>query len=267
MRTVSIRVLLGVAVVLFSAYPVSAVPFPVQSHSFCTESVTFSLVNQVEECPVEDAYLTLCLDATPIQYHWTNRAGGVGVVVWDVSGTAEISVSDSSGVNSEVLTFSVSGTYGWVTRLGPSGLEWNVADPAVGSLTAVSPDYGSFELSMTGGSGQITNGDLILDGDMSFEIAETGDLGVPAGNELEGVGVVVSQPGIVDGTAVSDDGADTDGDGVVDSEDNAMVVANADQADDDRDGLGNVIDRCPNDPMDLCPEPQPTEADPVAVLG
>lgn len=40
-------------------------------------------------------------------------------------------------------------------------------------------------------------------------------------------------------------GADTDGDGIPDSMDNCPMVANTDQADDDRDGIGNACDTDP----------------------
>jgi hypothetical protein len=46
------------------------------------------------------------------------------------------------------------------------------------------------------------------------------------------------------------DGADLDGDGVVDLEDNCSAVSNAYQDDVDADGIGDVCDSCPNDPYD-----------------
>ncbi|MDN3640473.1 PHB depolymerase family esterase [Simiduia curdlanivorans] len=49
--------------------------------------------------------------------------------------------------------------------------------------------------------------------------------------------------------------ADTDGDGVADSADNCPLIANANQQDNDGDGLGNVCDSTPNG------EQQPTDSD------
>ena len=42
---------------------------------------------------------------------------------------------------------------------------------------------------------------------------------------------------------------DTDGDGVLDVNDNCPSLANANQADADGDGIGDVCDKCPNDPQ------------------
>jgi len=51
---------------------------------------------------------------------------------------------------------------------------------------------------------------------------------------------------------------DTDSDGVSDSEDNCIKRANANQQDNDNDGVGNVCDRCPNDEADQCDASIPT---------
>ena len=69
--------------------------------------------------------------------------------------------------------------------------------------------------------------------------------------------------------------SDTDGDGVMDCDDNCPLVANADQYDSDGDGLGNLCDPCPTgdqsidtdgdgvpDCMDVCPDvPNADQAD------
>lgn len=41
---------------------------------------------------------------------------------------------------------------------------------------------------------------------------------------------------------------DTDGDNIMDNEDNCPTVSNPDQSDSDGDGVGNACDNCPNDP-------------------
>ncbi|HOW72244.1 MAG TPA: thrombospondin type 3 repeat-containing protein [Phycisphaerae bacterium] len=44
---------------------------------------------------------------------------------------------------------------------------------------------------------------------------------------------------------------DQDGDGIADSRDNCLSVANAGQADADGDGVGDACDVCPGEPSDL----------------
>ena len=51
---------------------------------------------------------------------------------------------------------------------------------------------------------------------------------------------------------VEDTEIDSDGDGVIDEDDNAPNVFNPDQSDIDGDGVGDVIDPCPSDPTDTC---------------
>ncbi len=48
--------------------------------------------------------------------------------------------------------------------------------------------------------------------------------------------------------ACGDPTADSDGDGILDGDDNCPDVANGDQSDADGDGVGDVCDGCPNDP-------------------
>ena len=69
--------------------------------------------------------------------------------------------------------------------------------------------------------------------------------------DLDGIGdacdanTIPSGEGATQGTTIPD----TDNDGFVDTVDNCPSIANADQADDDGDGIGNACDRCPLDPQ------------------
>jgi hypothetical protein len=49
---------------------------------------------------------------------------------------------------------------------------------------------------------------------------------------------------------------DSDGDGIYDQSDNCVSVYNPDQEDADGDGIGDVCDDCPDDPDDICCNPQ-----------
>ena len=69
-----------------------------------------------------------------------------------------------------------------------------------------------------------------------------------SGNLLFGVNFVDGSRAIY----VVDVGVDTDGDGVLDDEDNAPNDFNPDQSDIDGDLIGDVIDPCPSDPTDSC---------------
>ncbi len=263
MRSVAAILLMATSVALIAVQPAAGRSMALQSHSFCAEGVTIDLSGQ-ETCPTPEAEMSICLTGTPSADYWTNRAGGVGTVVWSVSGTAVLTAGGlDTDTGTETISFGVQGTYGWVTRTGPDGLEWTVANPPIGSLTATNPTQGSFSLRIVGGTGHVVDGAFTLDGDMSFEIAEAGDFSVPA-SDREGIGAVTSQQGIVDGGALSNPDFDTDGDGVADGVDNAMTVANPDQQDTDGDGLGDVIDFCPSDPLDRCARIKPVQQVPTS---
>jgi hypothetical protein len=54
-------------------------------------------------------------------------------------------------------------------------------------------------------------------------------------------------------TQFEGEGSDTDGDGVLDTQDNCPTIANEDQADADNDNTGDACDNCPNDPNKIAP--------------
>ena len=89
--------------------------------------------------------------------------------------------------------------------------------------------------------------------------------GTPSGSFVNSSGCSESQLG--GGGGGGGGPVDSDGDGVPDTQDNCPNTANADQADNDNDGQGNVCDSTPNGPDDppptggYCSNPQQSNVD------
>lgn len=96
------------------------------------------------------------------------------------------------------------------------------------------------------GDGQGDACDLDADNDFHDSFEYGGDDCFPLDPAVwEGVCAGASKPKPMGSSEVPD----SDGDGIIDTDDNCPNTANADQSDADADGIGNVCDVCPNDAL------------------
>ena len=93
-------------------------------------------------------------------------------------------------------------------------------------------------------AGGDTDGDGVCDNVDNCRTTANAD---QADNDNDGIGNVCDDtPDGETGNPCDNAGGDTDGDGVCDNVDNCRTTANADQADNDNDGIGNVCDDTPD---------------------
>ncbi|WP_443632923.1 thrombospondin type 3 repeat-containing protein [Candidatus Marifrigoribacter sp. Uisw_064] len=170
-----------------------------------------------------------CITSTPLQ---PNPAFGL-VKTSSVGGT---------GIVGDVITYTFA-----LTNIGPVALtNITVTDPMPGLTITGNPiatlDIGVVDETITG-TYTITQADV--------DAGSVTNSATAAGQDPDSLSITDTS-----GTANDNDdstittvlGTDTDGDGVIDADDNCPDIPNADQADEDGDGVGDVCDICPLTP-------------------
>jgi hypothetical protein len=170
-----------------------------------------------------------CITSTPLQ---PNPAFGL-VKTSSVGGT---------GIVGDVITYTFA-----LTNTGPVALtNITVTDPMPGLTITGNPiatlDIGVVDETITG-TYTITQADV--------DAGSVTNSATAAGQDPDSLSITDTS-----GTANDNDdstittvlGTDTDGDGVIDADDNCPDIPNADQADEDGDGVGDVCDICPLTP-------------------